>query len=152
MHFQEFEDFYGDLHHSPVLIFTNFAKRWGTPNFIFVISNFPISKIQLPHLKFSSCHNCKISFPKVIISAYHIFKLPKLKHLENQKVGYAYFRNSQNFIFSDVKQYISRMFPLCFLYLLKRFCDTYGVRGSRFGHIFGVPKMFQKVLHSIRNH
>ena len=45
-----------------------------------------------------------------------------------------------------------RYVPIFFLYLLKYFGDKYGLRGSRFGHIFGRPKNVLKVLQSIRNH
>ena len=69
--------------------------------------------------------------------------LPLVKTFENRKIqkmkrpGTQTFHNFQNFIFSDMKIIIFKDAPICFLYFSKYFGDKCGVRGSRFGHIFG---------------
>ena len=65
----------------------------------------------------------------------------ELTHVLNLSANSLWFRRF-HFLFKDA--------PRVFLYFVKYFGDKYRVRGSRFGHMLVVPKMFQ--LQSIRNH
>ena len=72
------------------------------------------------------------------------FKFQSFKKSKVQKFGTQTFQHFQNFIFSDMR---NNMFQGCshnFLYFLKYFGDEDGVRGSRFGHIFGRSKNIPK--------
>ena len=102
----------------------------------------------------------KIEMPDKQVSNFQSFKASKFKI---PKLQFSTFRNFENGnsksevaewytgipTFSDfqVLRYENKLFkdaPIFFLYLLKYFRDKYGVRGSRFGHMFGrsrnVPK------------
>ena len=65
---------------------------------------------------------------------------------------YIYFRNFRNVRFSDMKIHFPMMFPHFSFLFFEIFWWCMRGQGSRFGNIFAVPEIIQKVLQSIRNH
>ena len=77
---------------------------------------------------------------KFLISSSHLFSNYSISTSEISKNRYT---NLPKFSEFQVLRYENSMFkdaPICFLYLFKYVGDTYGVRGSRFGQMFGRSK------------
>ena len=121
-------------------------------------SKFQVSNVQCPNVHFSVQISNFISFvfkfPTFRLQSLNFqvskFQIPKKTQTNRiEKLGtQTLFHKFQNFRFSDMKIIFARMFPYCFLYLLKYFDDKYGVRESEGPDLITfsvVPKMFQKI-------
>ena len=84
-------------------------------------------------------------FSSFTISNSNLLKFQNIKVLrcENTKnIGTQTF-HFQNFRFTDIKKKFPRMFPYLYVFFDG---ERYGVRGSRFGHIFGRFKNIPKTI------